>query len=61
MSVFLSFVVTSHKNPKQLKANLDNIRSMQLPFNFNIYVGLFEKDPFLSKNIEIVQESQADY
>jgi hypothetical protein len=61
MSVFLSFVVTSHKNPKQLKSNLDSIRSMPLPFPFNIYVGLFEKDPFLPKNIEIAQESQADY
>lgn len=61
MGTFLSFVVTSHQNPKQLKANLDNIRSMQLPFDFNIYIGLFDKDPFLTKNIEIAQESQADY
>lgn len=61
MSAFLSFVVTSHKNPRQLKANLDNIRSMPLPFKFNVYIGLFEKDPFLSKNVEIAQESQADY
>jgi hypothetical protein len=61
MSVLLSFLVSSHNNPQHLKSTLSHIRSLALPFEFNIYLALFERDPFEEMNIQIAHEHSVDH
>jgi hypothetical protein len=61
MNIFLSFLLSSHQSPKRLKANISAIRSMNLPFPFNISVALFEHDSFEQQNIQIATDNEATY